>query len=100
MIDPGHTLPITRQATLLELSRSAVYYQPRPISEAELDLMNRLDCLHLEYPFAGSHMLRDMLWMQGVRTGRRRARTLMKRMGIAALYRKPRTTKPGEGHRI
>jgi putative transposase len=93
-------LPVTRQAKLLGLSRSSVYYQPCPISDRDLALMHRLDKLHLEYPFAGARMLRDMLWQEDVHVGRRHVRTLMKRMGIEALYRKPRTTKPGEGHQI
>ena len=61
MINPEHKLPIRRQAELLEISRSTVYYRPRPVSEAELMLMRRIDELHLNYPFAGSRMLRDML---------------------------------------
>ena len=100
MIDPEHRLSITQQAQALALSRSSVYYIPRSVSDGDLDLMKRIDRLHLEYPFAGTRMLRDMLWMQGIEVGRRRVRTLMKRMGIEALYRKPRTTKPGAGHQI
>jgi putative transposase len=100
MIDPTHELPVTRQAKLLGLSRSSVYYQPCPISDRDLALMHRLDKRHLECPFAGARMLRDMLWQEDVHVGRRHVRTLMKRMGIEALYRKPKTTKPGEGHQI
>lgn len=100
MIDPEHKLPVTQQAKVLGLSRSSVYYKGQPVSDADLALMARIDRLHLEYPFAGSRMLRDMLWMEGIHVGRRRVRTLMKRMGIEALYRKPRTTKPGGGHQI
>jgi len=100
MIDPRHELPIRRQAKLLGLSRSSVYYQPRPVSDRDLDLMRRIDRLHLEYPFAGVRMLRDMLWQQGINVGRRHVRSLMRRMGVEALYRKPRTTKPGAGHTI
>jgi putative transposase len=75
MIDPTHELPVTRQAKLLGLSRSSVYYQPCPISDRDLALMHRLDKLHLEYPFAGARMLRDMLWQEDVHVGRRHVRT-------------------------
>jgi len=60
MIDDGHDLPILRQAQLLELSRSVVYYRAQPTSAADLALMRRIDELHLEYPFAGARMLRDL----------------------------------------
>ncbi len=100
MIDPNHALPVARQVKLLGLSRSSFYYQSRPVSDRDLLLMQRIDKLHLEYPFAGARMLRDMLWQEDVHVGRRHVGTLMKRMGIEALYRKPRTTKPGEGHQI
>jgi putative transposase len=100
MIDPEHALPISRQAEELKLSRSTIYYRPRPISDADLMLMRRIDELHLNYPFAGSRMLRDMLSHQGLEVGRRHVRTLMRRMGIEALYRKPNTSKPAPGHKI
>lgn len=100
MIDPEHELSVSRQAKLLNISRSTIYYQPRLISEADLMLMRRLDELHLNYPFAGSRMLRDMLSHQGLEVGRRHVRTLMRRMGIEALYRKPNTSKPAPGHKI
>jgi putative transposase len=100
MIDPDHDLPIKQQANILEISRSTVYYEPRPISDEDLWLMRRIDELHLNYPFAGSRMLRDLLWQQGLVVGRRHIRTLMKRMGIQAIYRRPNTSKPAEGHRI
>ena len=70
MIYPEHALPIVRQAEQLELSRSTVYYRSRPISNADLMLMRRIDELHLNYPFAGSRMLRDMLRQQGLEVGR------------------------------
>jgi putative transposase len=100
MIDPEHQLPITKQAEVLEISRSSVYYQPRPVSEADLMLMRKIDELHLNYPFAGSRMLRDMLAQQGLEVGRRHVRTLMRRMAIETLYRRPNTSKPAPGHRI
>ena len=100
MIDRVHDLPIAKQAEVLHISRGSVYYRPRPVPEADLALMRRLDRLHLELPFAGSRMLRGLLAAEGCRIGRRHVRTLMKRMGIEALYRRPRTTKPEPGHKI
>src|SRR2546427_6483110 len=100
MIDRSHDLPITKQAKALNISRGSVYYLPRPVSEANLAVMRRLDRLHLEYPFAGSRMLRGLLSADGCKIGRRHVTTLMRRMGIEALYRRPRTTKPEPGHKI
>src|SRR6476660_4823757 len=97
MIDRAHDLPITRQAEALNINRSSVYYLPRPVSEADLAIMRRLDRLHLEFPFAGSRMLRGLLVAEGCKIGRRHVKTLMRRMGIEALYRRPRTTKPEPG---
>jgi putative transposase len=100
MIDPAHDLPVQQQAKVLGISRSSVYYEPRPISAEDLWLMRRIDELHLNYPFAGSRMLRDMLRQKGLVVGRRHVKTLMRRMGIEAIYRKPNTSKPAPGHRI
>jgi putative transposase len=100
MIDPEHALAIVRQAEELEISRSTIYYRPRPVSDSDLMLMRRIDELHLDYPFAGSRMLRDLLSHQGLEVGRRHVRTLMRRIGIEALYRKPNTSKPAPGHKI
>jgi putative transposase len=100
MIDRDHDLAITKQAEALNISRGSVYYLPRPVSAADLALMRRIDELHLEFPFAGSRMLRDLLAAEGSRSGRRHVKTLMKRMGMEALYRHPRTTKPEPGHKI
>jgi putative transposase len=100
MIDRGHDLSITKQAEVLKISRGSVYYLPRPVSSADLAIMRHLDRLHLEYPFAGSRMLRGLLALQGCKIGRRHVKTLMRRMGIEALYRRPRTTKPEPGHKI
>src|SRR5258708_79800 len=100
MIDRAHDLPIAKQAKALNISRGRVYYLPRPVSAADLALMRRIDELHLEFPFAGSRMLRDLLVAEGCKIGRRHVKTLMKRMGIEALYRRPRTTKPEPGHKI
>jgi putative transposase len=100
MIDREHDLSITRQAEVLKISRGSVYYLPRPVSSADLAIMQRLDRLHLEFPFAGSRMLRGLLAAEGCKIGRRHVKTLMRRMGIEALYRRPRTTKPEPGHKI
>ena len=100
MIDRSHDLALTRQAELLTLSRSSLYYEPRPVPEADLAIMRRIDELHLDYPFAGSRMLRDLLRGEGIAIGREHVRTLMKRMGIEAIYRRPNTSKPAPGHKI
>ena len=100
MIDRDAELPIKRQAEMLGISRGTVYYHPEPVSEAELALMRRIDELHLEYPFAGSRMLRDLLRLQGIEVGRRHVGTLMRRMGIQALYRKPNTSKKHPAHPV
>ena len=93
MIDRTHKLPITRQTELLNVSRGSVYYLPKPVSETDLTLMRRIDELHLELPFAGARMLRDLLRQEGFKAGRKHIATLMRRMGIEALYRKPNTSR-------
>ena len=100
MIDRTHELPITRQAELLEVSRASVYYLPRPVSEADLALMRRIDALHLEHPFMGARMLRDALRREGFAVGRKHVATLMARMGVEPLYRRPRTTRKHPGHQV
>ena len=100
MIDRSHELSVSRQAKVLNISRGSVYYEPRPVSAADLAIMRRIDELHLDYPFAGSRMLRDMLGREGVHAGRQRIATMMRRMGIEALYRRPNTSKPAPGHKI
>jgi len=100
MIDRTHALSVTQQCNLLALARSSVYAISRPIAAADLALMRRLDELHLLRPFAGSRMLRDLLQLQGVRVGRKHVATLMRRMGIEALYQHPRTTRPHPGHTV
>ena len=100
MIDRLHDLSITSQAKALNISRSSVYYLPRAVPAADLAIMRRMDQLHLDFPFAGSRMLRDLLNAEGVAIGRRHVATLMKRMGIEAIYRRPNTSKPAPGHKI
>src|SRR6201989_3719251 len=100
MIDREHNLPITRQAKVLRISRGSVFYLPLPVSASALEVMRRLDRLHLEFPFAGSRMLRGLLALQGCKIGRRHVKTLMQRMGVEALYCLPRTTKREPGPRV
>ena len=100
MIDRAHALSVVQQCQLLALARSSVYYVAPPIPAADLALMRQLDELHLVYPFAGSRMLRDLLQLAGVTIGRKHVATLMRRMGIEALYRHPRTTRPHPGHTV
>src|SRR4051794_41463687 len=89
MIDRSHELPITSQARALNISRSGVYYRPRAVPAADLAIMRRMDELHLDSPFAGGRMLRDLSNAEGVAIGRRHVATLMKRMGVEAVYRRP-----------
>jgi putative transposase len=100
MIDPTHELPIVRQAELLDLSRSSVYYLPQETPESELALMRRIDELHLGYPFAGARMLRDLLRREGHAIGRERVATLMRRMDIEALYQKVNTSRRHAAHPV
>jgi putative transposase len=100
MIDRGHELSVTKQAEVVGIARSTVYYLPRAVSAADLELMRRIDKLHTEFPFAGARMLRRLLAADGSKVGRRHVKRLMSRMGIEALYRRPRTTKPEPGHKI
>ena len=100
MIDRQHDLSIGKQAKAVNISRGSIYYLPRAVSAADLAVMRRMDELHLELPFAGSRMLRDLLNAEGVVIGRRHVATLMNRMGIEAIYRKPNTSKPAPGHKI
>ena len=85
---------------MVGISRSSVYYQPLPASACDLELMRRIDLLHLEHPFMGARMLRDQLNRAGYAVGRKHVGTLMKRMGIGALYRKPGTSKKHPGHKV
>ena len=100
MIERNHSLPIKRQAELVNISRSSAYYTATPFSDADLTLMRRIDALHLELPFAGARMLRDLLRGEGVPVGRKHMTTLMRRMGITALYRKPNTSRKQPGNKI
>ena len=100
MIDRGAKVTVKHQAELLSLSRSSVYYSPRPLPERELKLMRRLDELHLKWPFYGARKLARELSKEGPKVGRRHVTTLMQRMGIAATYRRPRTSIPAPGTQL
>ena len=100
MIDRNHELPLSRRAAALGISRSSVYYDPRPVTASDLAIMRRIDALRLDHPFAGSQMLRGLLNGGGSAIGRDQVRTMMRRMGIEALYRRPNTSKPEAGHKI
>lgn len=100
MIEPSHPLSVTRQCALLALPRSTYYHRPNATPQETLSLMRRIDELHLEHPWMGSRSLRDQLQRAGITISRDRVRRLMRIMGIHALYRKPRTTIPQQGHKI
>jgi len=100
MIDRTHDLPVVRQCQILELPRSTAYHRPAPESAANLLLMRRIDELHLQFPFAGSRMLRDLLRQEDIVAGRKRINRLMAKMGIEALYRKANTSRRAPGHTI
>jgi putative transposase len=99
MIDRGHELPLSRQAAVLGISRGSLYYSACPVPAAELAIMRRIDELHLDYPFAGSRMLRDLLRGEGIAIGRDPVTTMMRRIAIEAVYRRPHTSKPADGHK-
>jgi putative transposase len=102
MINPEHALPVIRQCQLLALARSTAYYAPSPTPESDLTLMRRIDELHLKWPFLGARKLRDLLNRDGFEVGRKHVGTLMRKMGISAVYRQPKTSTPGSGpeHRV
>ena len=100
MIDRTHELPLVRQCQILELARSTAYYHPQPLSESDLALMRRIDELHMDWPFAGARMLSRILKREGLAVGRRHVSTLMKRMSIHALYRKPSTSRRHPAHKV
>ena len=100
MIDRSDKLPVTRQCQILALSRSSAYYTRKPVPESNLALMRRIDELHLDFPFAGSRMLRDLLRLEGHTAGRKRIARLMRQMGIEALYRKRNTSRRHPGHAV
>ena len=100
MIDRKHKLPLSRQSIIVGISRSSLYYKAVPINERDLKLMRLIDEIHLKHPFMGSRSIRDQLQEKGYQVGRQHVSALMKKMGIAALYRKPRLSKPHPDHKV
>ena len=100
MIDTEHPLAITKQCQILKLSRSSLYYAPVPVSDTDRELMRIIDEIHLEEPYLGSRGMRNVLRLRGYTVGRIHVRTLMRKMGIEAIYRKPRLSKPHPGHTV
>jgi putative transposase len=77
-----------------------LYYEAVPISDRDLELLRLIDEIHLKHPFMGSRSIRDQLQDMGHKLGRQHVSTLMKKMGIAAMYRKPRLSKPHPDHKV
>lgn len=100
MIDKEHVLPVTKQCKVLELSRSSVYYMPVPESDKDRHLMRLIDEIHLELPHLGSRGMKNELRTRGHKAGRIHVRTLMRKMGMEAIYRKPRLSKPHPEHKV
>ena len=100
MIDRDHSLPLTRQSEILALSRSSLYYEAVPVSDRDIELMRFIDEIHLKHPYMGSRSIRDQLQDKGHQVGRQHVSTLMKKMGITAMYKKPKTSKPHPDHKV
>jgi putative transposase len=100
MINRDDPLPITKQCRILELSRSSVYYMPAPLPDKDRELMRLIDEIHLEEPYLGSRGMKNALRIRGHKVGRIHVRTLMRKMGIEAIYKKPRLSKPHPGHKV
>ncbi len=101
MVDRRHpSLSVVRQCKLLDISRSGLYYQPAGIAEEDLTLMKLIDRQYLATPFYGARKIAAWLKSQGQRVNRKRVRRLMQLMGLKAIYRRPRTSKPAPGHKI
>ena len=100
MIVKENPLPITHQCRILNLSRSGIYYLPHPVSDKDRELMGLIDRIHTIYPFMGTRSIRNELKDKGYDVGRSHVRTLMRKMGIEALYQKPHLSKPHPGHMV
>jgi len=100
MIDRTHTLSVSRQAELLNISRGTVYYLPKPTSQSDLAIMNIIDKLHLDFPFMGARQLRRELLKLSHMVGRLHVRTLMRKMGIVALAPQPGTSQRNPQHKV
>ena len=96
--DPA--LPVVAQCRLLKVERSTLYYRPVPVSADDLAVMRRIDELHLAWPFYGSRRMAAVLRREGWEVNRKRAKRLMRVMGIEALYQKPNTSKGHPEHKV
>ena len=100
-VDRAHELPINRQCLALDISRSSAYRKPACVSADDIDLMRKLDELHLRRPFKGSRRLRDDLWDNyNLQVNRKRVQRLMRLMGIRALHPGAKTTRPNPKHKV
>ena len=100
-VDRAHELPINRQCLALNISRSSAYRKPAGVSADDIDLMRKLDELHLRRPFKGSRRLRDDLWDNyNLQVNRKRVQRLMRLMGIRALHPGAKTTRPNPKHKV
>jgi putative transposase len=100
MVERPGPLALSRQCQLLGLNRAALYYQAAPVDAYELELMALLDRQYLRTPFYGSRRMTAWLQTQGHAVNRKRVRRLMQLMGLAAIYQRPRTSRPAPAHRI
>jgi putative transposase len=100
LVAPDHDLPVVRQCELLSISRSGFYYVPCGESPLNLALMRLIDEQFMETPFYGSRQMMRYLRREGHPVGRKRVRRLMHRMGLAAVYQKPRTSVPHPEHAV
>lgn len=100
MVVRGHPVSLSRQCKVLSIGRSSLYYAPKGESPENLALMRRIDELFLKYPFYGSRQMARQLRRDGIAVGRHRVRRLMRRMGLEAIYRAPKTSVPQPGHRV
>ena len=100
MVDREHpSLPIVGQCALLGVSRSSIYYHPKGASEEDLSLMREIDRQYLETPFYGPRRMKAWLERQGILVSRKRVQRQMRVMGLRAIYRRPRTSRPAPGVR-
>jgi hypothetical protein len=100
MIDKEHRLSIAKQCQILKLSRASIYYVPAPVRDKDRELIRLIDEIHLEDPCLGSRGMKSVLKRMGYKAGRIHVRTLMRKMGIEAIYKKPRLSKPHPEHKV
>jgi putative transposase len=101
MVDRQHpSLSMKQQCKLLNISRSGLYYKPKGVSEEDLEHMNLIDRQYLSTPFYGARKIASCLKREGHLVNRKRVRRLMRLMGLKAIYRRPKTSRPAHGHKI